>query len=276
MLYFCSFNGNDLLGEHFMWPVVVTAIYFKVQYMTNNVYATIAFAYFAQTLSLMVTMLNHELVNGGHESAFVKWLVKHVFSLVTPLTGTYVCAESAVAGLGAIPMLAISGALLWHVGVEKMIGASYKRPTGALQHVVLWLTFFAFVAFGSRAIFTGRDDLVTRQHTSVDPRELDAGTILAAMMNVALIGLLPITESTKKSATAEKNMAAFRAYVIFSIFYLFIALFGALSGHFLGQVHSTYIRVLITHALLWATCVFVCAVRLVAGWCGPRRSLKLA
>ena len=259
----CHFEGDNIFNELYSWPIALAAVYFKVQYVTRNIYATIAFIYLFETFLLIMNLLYHNLV-ARTDSKWSQHAATYGLSWFAAPSGSFMCYESAVVGLIAAPVVAIGAALLWHWGVEVLVGAPYKTPPRGAQHAVLWFTLVVALFLGSNALFSPtRKDLIHRKHVKIRDDEINASMLFIALICVGLSTYIPYRSAKDHGARSVEYLHTLRAFLIFAAFFLFMVFFSALFRPEMGGYRSSYMRVLISLVTLWFACVFVWVVRAV-------------
>ena len=257
----CHFEGNNVFNELYSWPIALAAVYFKVQYLTRNIYATIAFAYLFETFLLVMNMLYHYLA-ARKDSPWSQFTCTYGLSWFAAPSGSFMCYESAVVSLIAAPVVAISAALLWHWGVEVLVGAPYKTPPVGVQHGILWSTLLAALLLGPNALFaSSRRDLIRRTHITIVEDEVNVSLLFVALLCIAFSAYVPFRSAKDYGLRSAEYVHALRAYLIFSALFLFMVFFAALFRPALGGYRSSYMRILIALLILWFACVFVWLAR---------------
>lgn len=256
----CHFEGDNVFDEFYSWPIALTAVWFKVQYVTHNIWASIAALYLFEAFVLAMNLLFNYFDEKSDSSS--QMASKYVFGWFSAPEGSFVCYQSAVIALIAAPLLGITAALLWHWGVEYLVGAPYDTPPKNVQRGILWLTVLIVLALSSNALFAPtRKDLIYRKHVKIRDDEIDVSMLFGALMCIALASYIPFSSAQRNGLQSLKYLHAMRGYLIFCVFFLFIVFFSAVFGPAVGGYRSSYMRALFSLAILWFACVFVWVVR---------------
>jgi hypothetical protein len=252
----CHFEGDNFFNEMYSWPIAMAAVYFKVQYITDRFWSTVAFVYVFQALALALS-LAYKMFKNDRGSATAQWIADNVFGWFAPPSGIHehFCYESIVVALIGAPLLAFCGALLWEVGVKRCVGISYPTVQPNIQHVVVWVTFVSSLGLLGRGIFaTNRGDLLTHSDAAVGEAQVDYGMLALSLLCVMMTVFVPWSIARRFGVYSAEYGQALRAWIIFSCFYLFIIFFANFSKPLIGHVRSAYTRTLLALGILFAAC----------------------
>lgn len=271
----CHFEGDNFFNEMYAWPIALAAVYFKVQYITDAFWSTVAFVYVFQALALALS-LAYKMFKNERSSSTSQWVADNIFGWFSPPSGIHehFCYESLAVALIGAPAIAFAGALLWEVGVKRCVGLRYPTVKPKIQHIVLWFTFVASLGLSSRGIFaTDRADLLTQEHADVQDGR-DYGLLALSLVCIMITVFVPWSVLKRFGALSAEYGQALRAWVVFACFYLFIVFFASFGGPLIGNVRSSYTRTMLALGILFVACVMAGAWKRGAA-CASRRRKRI-
>lgn len=276
----CHFEGEDIFQEQYSWVVSLAVVYFRVQFVTRDLFSSIAFVYLFEAFYLAMNILYHYAQEHEQHSAVIMWCANNILSLFsTSNDKSFMCYESAMIALIAAPLVAIGAAVLWYLGAERLVGVSYRTSSSTVQHAVLWPTFLVAVMLGQSAIFapvSDPHDIVHRKHTHIRAGDPNTTVLFVSVLGVTLSALIPLQAARDYGFRSKNAWRAARAYVVYSIMSIFIAFFSEFfRPSVVGSIgfRSSYSRVLVSLATLYFCCVFFWLARIAYNkcWLGWRR-----
>jgi len=264
----CHFSGNDIFHEINPWPLALAAVYFKVQYVTRNFFASVAFVYLFEAFFFSANALYHYFHDHADDSSVAHFLSTKILSVfATSDDKTFMCYESVMVSLIGAPLIAILAISLWSFGAERLIGVKYKTTTIGIQHAVLWSTFAIAIAVGSTPLFSPRGDVVKRRYATLKPDEINVPILFVTLLCVILSALIPFHSALKNGTRSKAYSRSLRAYVVFSLFVIFMVFFSEFARPFMGGFRSSYVRTLVSLSILYCSCVLFWLARFFYNTC---------
>ena len=257
----CTFGSDRAFDETQSWPVGMAVGYLTLIYVTREPWFTIVFGFLWESFELAVLTLNQKY-SGQTDSRFAQWFVdKGPLSWVVPLSADAkqrACVESPLTSLIYDPIIFIGATLLWHLGVEYLVGARYDthRAFGDTQR-----RFLYYAAVGIATLFTSRTLFVKSldQLGRVDrPSGLapDLGLLAGVIAYIVLTFFIPLRSAQRNGYGSVEARRSYYSYVVYVLFVAFVAVVGILGGPFLN-VQSSWTRSVLALAVLYAATILV-------------------